>query len=112
MRASLLQIEAFYWAARFGSFHAAARHLHFTQPAISARIKELESVLDLKLFERRQRKVELTAGGRNVLIYAEKVLNAGQELESVGASRAPLRGLLRLGANESSALGCLPDILA
>jgi DNA-binding transcriptional LysR family regulator len=79
MRASLLQIEAFYWAARLGSFHAAARHLHFTQPAISARIKELESVLDLKLFERRQRKVELTADGRNALIFAEKVLNAGQE---------------------------------
>jgi DNA-binding transcriptional LysR family regulator len=112
MRASLLQIEAFYWAARLGSFHAAARHLHFTQPAISARIKELESVLDLKLFERRQRKVELTADGRNALIFAEKVLNAGQEFECVGASRAPLRGLLRLGANESSALGCLPDILA
>ncbi|MFL9909615.1 LysR family transcriptional regulator [Paraburkholderia sp. RL17-337-BIB-A] len=112
MRASLLQIEAFYWAARLGSFHAAARHLHFTQPAISARIKELESALNLKLFERRERKVELTADGRNALVLAEKVLNAEQEFQSVGASRAPLRGLLRLGANESSALGCLPDILA
>jgi DNA-binding transcriptional LysR family regulator len=112
MRASLLQIEAFYWAARLGSFHAAARHLHFTQPAISARIKELESVLDMKLFERRQRRVELSAAGRNALTYAEKVLSAGQALESLRDTGAPLRGLLRLGANESSALGGLTDILA
>ena len=61
MRITLMQIEAFYWTARLGGVHAASRHLHLTQPAVSARIKEMESLLSVKLFDRSKQRMSLTA---------------------------------------------------
>ncbi|GAA4328975.1 LysR family transcriptional regulator [Pigmentiphaga soli] len=111
MRITLQQIEAFFWSARLGSFHAAARHLNFTQPAISARIKELESTLQVRLFERRNQRIELTHAGRNALSHAERLLGAGQELERMRGGET-LEGVLRFGADESSAMAGLTGILA
>jgi len=112
VRITLQQIEAFYWAAKLGSFHAAARHLNFTQPAISARIRELESVLEMRLFDRSRQRVALTLAGRNALGHAERLLGAGQDLERLRGGGPPLQGLLRLGADESSAMMGLTEILA
>ena len=45
MRATLNQLEAFYWIARLGGFHAAATRLNLTQPTVSLRIRGLEEAL-------------------------------------------------------------------
>ena len=45
MKLTLAQLEALYWVARLGSVRAAASRLSITQPALSLRIKELESAL-------------------------------------------------------------------
>lgn len=111
MRITLVQVEAFYWAARLGGFHAAARHLHLTQPAISARIRELESILEVPLFERAKQRVSLTAAGHNALRHAEKMLSNSRQLERFGKDQK-LAGLLRLGADECSALVGLSDLIA
>ena len=58
---TLRQLEAFYWIARLGSFHAAARHLHVAQPSVSARVRELERHLGVPLFERSGRGLRPTA---------------------------------------------------
>ena len=47
MRATLNQLEAFYWIARLGGFHAAATRLNLTQPTVSLRIRGLEEALGL-----------------------------------------------------------------
>lgn len=111
MRATLRQIEAFFWTARLGTIHAAAEHLHFSQPAISARIKELESVLKMELFSRRQQRVVLTPMGRNALSYAEKLLSAGQDFERLAGGAPALEGVLRLGSDESAAMVGLTEVL-
>ena len=111
MRVTFRQIAAFYWTAKLGTIHAAALHLHVSQPAISARVKELEAVLQFELFSRRQQRVELTRAGRNALAYAERALSAGQDFEKLGAGGPPLEGLLRLGADESAAMLGLTEIL-
>ena len=110
MKITLRQIEAFYWTARLGTIHGAAKHLHFSQPAISARIKELEAVLKTALFSRVQQRVELTVAGRHALGYAERLLSAGQDFERLGGG-PPLEGTLRLGADESTAIVGLTEIL-
>lgn len=112
MKATLQQIETFYWIARLGSFHAAARHLHLAQPTISARIRELEIALGLKLFEREKYRAEMTVAGRDVLQQAEKMLQLADELAKTAGRRNPLRGLLRLGANESAAMVGLIELLS
>lgn len=112
MRITLRQIEAFYWSARLGSIHAAADHLNFSQPAVSTRIKELESALNVELFTRKNQRVQLTADGRNAVAYAERVLSAAQDFGRLGRAGEPLEGLLRLGSDESTAMVALSEILS
>lgn len=111
MRASLAQLEAFYWIARLGSFHAAARHLHVTQPTVSARIAELERLLGARLFHRDRQRAELTARGRGMVNPVDRMLKLSDDIAQHSASSRTLRGLLRLGAVESVALLALPNLL-
>jgi DNA-binding transcriptional LysR family regulator len=111
MRASIAQLEAFYWIARLGSFHAAARHLHVTQPTVSARIAELEVTLDTKLFLRTRQRAELTARGRAIVEPVDRMLKLSDDIAAHSQSGRTLRGLLRLGAVESVALMTLPRLL-
>ncbi len=56
------------------NFTRAARRLHLSQPSLSRRIRDLEKILDGRLFERGPRKVELTAFGVQQLPRAIAVL--------------------------------------
>jgi DNA-binding transcriptional LysR family regulator len=112
MRITLRQVEAFYWTAKLGSIHAAANHLNFSQPAVSARIKELESAMNMELFSRRNQRVQLTPAGRNALVHAERILAAGQDFERLGAGAPQLEGVLRLGSDESTAMVGLTEVLS
>lgn len=102
MRITLSQLEAFYWTAHLGSIHAAARHLHLSQPAVSARIRELEATLEAKLFERSRQRVTLTETGTAALRYADQALHSSRQLEHFRKDHTP-SGKLRLGADECSA---------
>ncbi|RBO84747.1 LysR family transcriptional regulator [Marinomonas aquiplantarum] len=61
---SLKSIRAFEASARLGSFKAAAVELNVTLTAVSHQIRALEDKLNIKLFERRTRKVILTPEGK------------------------------------------------
>ena len=111
MRASIAQLEAFYWIARLGSFHAASRHLHVTQPTISGRIAELEATLGTQLFDRTRQRAELTSHGRAIVDSVDRLLKLSDDIALHSQSSRTLRGLLRLGAVESVALMTLPKLL-
>ena len=108
---TLQQIEAFVWAARLGGIHAAARHLNLTQPAISSRLRELESILGIELFDRSHQGIELTHAGRHALLHAESLFMRATDMERL-CKADPFEGLLRLGADESSAMAGLAAILS
>lgn len=110
MRLSLTQIETFYWVARLKSFHAASRHLHLTQPTVSARIHELENALGYRLLERDAKGAALTPKGASFLNKATRLLDLTDDVLTDDAT--PMRGLLRLGTNESAALSGLATFLA
>jgi LysR family glycine cleavage system transcriptional activator len=57
-------LRAFEAAARLESFTRAAEELCVTQTAVSHQVRLLEETLGTRLFERRPRKVQLTAQGR------------------------------------------------
>jgi LysR family transcriptional regulator, glycine cleavage system transcriptional activator len=59
-------LRAFEAAARHLSFSRAADELHVTPAALSHQIKGLEEFLEVKLFIRRTRSVELTDAGRTL----------------------------------------------
>ncbi|MCD0505945.1 LysR family transcriptional regulator, partial [Bordetella petrii] len=52
------------------NFRAAAQQLHLTQPALSARIQNLEDEIGAALFVRDRRHVAITAAGAAMLPHA------------------------------------------
>lgn len=63
----LNSLKAFEVAARRGGFVAAAEELNVTPAAVSHQVKTLESFLDIQLFRRLPRGLELTESGRELL---------------------------------------------
>lgn len=113
LRITFRQLEAFYWSASLGTVNAAAKRLFVSQPAITARVKELEDVLGLALLTRSQQGVQLTPAGREVLHDVQRLLKLGEELERRGQHDVPpLDGVLRLGADETSAAVAVSEILS
>lgn len=71
-----LEIQAFLQVIQTGSITAAAEHLYITQPALSRRLRSLESELGCRLLHRGpgQQAVELTPQGQAFVPVAEKWL--------------------------------------
>jgi LysR family glycine cleavage system transcriptional activator len=63
---SLDSLRVFSVAARHLSFTKAADELHLTQSAVSHRVRTLEEELGVVLFNRIQRRLELTSAGRSL----------------------------------------------
>ena len=70
----LKNLRAFCVAARQLSFKFAADELCLTPSAVSHQMKELETILGMRLFERRTRALELTAAGQRLLEEVEPLL--------------------------------------
>jgi DNA-binding transcriptional LysR family regulator len=85
---TLRQLRIFVAVAKHLSFARAAEEMHLSQPAVSMQIKELESVMELPLFERAGRSIRLTMPGEYLLVYARRILGA---LKEAGDAMAKLR---------------------
>ena len=108
---TLKQLESFVWVAKLGSFRATAERLNTTQPNISVRISQLESVLGVRLFYRDSGSVALTPIGHSLLGQAERVLQAAEEFSQQSISSDQQVGILRLGVAELIAQTWLRDYL-
>ena len=107
------RIETFYWVAKLGSFRKVAEQQCTTQPAISSRIALLEEELGVQLFERDgNSKVVLTLKGRQLVRYAEKLINLSQDFSLIANQDSTYSGLLRLGVSETIAHTWLSDFLS
>ena len=67
--------KTFYAVATSGSFLKASEILYVSQPAISMAIKRLEEQLDVKLFKRNNKGIQLTEHGKQLLFYVETMFN-------------------------------------
>jgi LysR family hydrogen peroxide-inducible transcriptional activator len=109
---TLRQLEYLAAIADSGSFHRAARACGVSQPGLSAQIRQLESLLELTLFERGRRRVLLTSAGEEIVRRARAVLAETRGLvESARALQRPLSGGLRLGVIPTVAPYLLPRAL-
>jgi DNA-binding transcriptional LysR family regulator len=77
--------------ARHRSLTKAADELYLTQSAVSQQVRRLEEELGVEVFRRTSRSVELTAEGRVILGYAQRVL---AEVEGMHGELEELSGLL------------------
>lgn len=76
MKNELSGMKAFVTIAELGSFSKAAEMLNLTQPALTRKIKKIESNLNTFLFERTTRKVSLTPEGKRLLPKAKSLLSS------------------------------------
>lgn len=107
----LSDLRVFQAVVREGGVTRAAEHLGRVQSAITARVQQLEDRLGQKLFIRQGRKMVMTPAGRTLLDYSEKLLALAEEAEAALHTQTP-RGVLRIGAMESTAAVRLPGPLA
>lgn len=86
-------LHYFWVTAREGGVSRASEKLRLSQPTISAQIKRLEEVLDVKLFHRHGRSLVLTDVGHVVYHYADEIFGVGRELLEAIKSNQPGRAL-------------------
>ncbi|OVZ60695.1 hypothetical protein CDO44_08195 [Pigmentiphaga sp. NML080357] len=112
MNISLRQLRAFLGVAASGNFTRTAQRLHLSQAGLSATIRELESQLNTRLFERTTRAVVLTEAGRAFLPSAEMVEReltaAAARLKEMGRQEG---AALRLAFTPLMAANVVPETL-
>jgi DNA-binding transcriptional LysR family regulator len=109
---TLRQFEVFLAITRAGSFHRAAETLHLSQPALSQHVRELETALGARLFDRLARRVAPTDAGR---VLAEHVTRLFVTLADARQAIQDLQGLergsLTIGASSTPGIYVLPRLL-
>ncbi len=86
--------KVFYYAAKTGSITGAAAELSITQPAVSQSMKQLESLLGVKLFTRTAKGIRLTHEGDALFPYVAK------GYESISQGERKVKELLDLDLGE------------
>ena len=105
----LYQLETFLAVAEEKGFSRAAIRMRRTQPAISHAIRKLEEEIGQSLFERASRDATLTATGKLLRSFAERLLRLrGETITALEELRSLERGRLTIAANEYTCLWLLP----
>ena len=87
----LKALRAFEAAARHGSFTEAAKELSLTQGAISYQVRQLESKLEIDLFQRSARLVTLTGSGQSLYRTVHRLFRELEdEINSISPGKEPL----------------------
>lgn len=76
-------LRYFWTVAKTGSIAKAAVQLHLTPQSISGQLTEFANTLDVELFRKTGRNLELTDMGRRILSYADRIFSTGDELLDV-----------------------------
>lgn len=95
------------------NFTQAAAQVHVTQSTLSHQIAQLESELGLKLFDRSDRRVTLSAAGE---LFLPKAIKALAEIDSgialMNTPHKTLTGQLRIGTTPTLNMEVMPHCLA
>ena len=113
MNIKFRHLSGFIAAAKRASFSSAAGELAMTQPAFSQLIRELESTLRVKLFNRTTRRIELTDAGRRFFAMVERPLDDLRDAyEFASEIAAGRRGRMVFASLHSIAFGPVIEALA
>ena len=104
-------VTTFVKIVEFGSFTRAADNLGYSQAAVTAQIKAMESELGVPLFDRINKKVYLTQEGKTFLPHALNMLKAEEEAVNSVKQQNDLTGELRICAPSSYAMSVMPALL-
>ncbi|MBR5856459.1 MAG: LysR family transcriptional regulator [Bacteroidales bacterium] len=107
------RLKVFTVVAKCLSFTKASKELAISQPAVTKHIQELESIYNIRLFERAGGKISLTYEGHRFLKHANEILCSynllADEMHLMATHSA---GLLRIGTHHTVAQYLMPALLA
>lgn len=106
------QLRTFLSVVRLGGVRKASLGLNLTQPAVTARIKNLEEALACELFDRSTSGMSLTKRGERLLTYAEQFERLSEMVEKEVIDPEGIEGHLRLGVSETIAQCWLPEFIS
>ncbi|NRT80071.1 LysR family transcriptional regulator [Clostridium beijerinckii] len=95
-----------------GNFSNAAMKLGYTQSTVTSQIQQLEQELSIKLFEKIGRNMVLTPLGKELIPYADELLNTVKKIESIGKYGDNITGELKIAVAESLMSYKLQNVLA
>lgn len=99
--------------AETGNITRAAEKLYISQSALSMYVNNLESILDIKLFDRAGKRFVLTEAGRLYVDKAKKMLALQEEFNAELASmKAGITGSIIIGVQLRRATGLLPPVMS
>lgn len=102
-------IRAFLATVEEGSLSGAARVLRQTQPTLSRQISMLESALNLTLFERGTRAMQLTDAGMELLSHVRGMADAASQISRVATGQSQdIEGTVRITSSDAMAAYALP----
>ncbi len=109
----VIKLKSFIAVAKLKNFRKASEELFFSQPAISAQIKELENYYNIELFERKGKRIDLTEAGELLLPYAEDLVRKFEEsrYNMQNAAKAE-KGRIKIGTSILPGIYYIPDLIA
>ena len=109
---NLDQLRTLLAVVESGSFSAAARKLHLSQPAVSVQIRELERRFGVQLIERFGKQAHATPPGRDLVEAAEHIFKACDSADAVMRRyRDGWMGRARIGTTITAQMYLLPPVL-
>jgi DNA-binding transcriptional LysR family regulator len=106
-------IQAFLAVAEQGSLSGAARETGISQPTLSRQIKAIEDRLNVRLFDRQAKGLDLTETGHELLPVAKAMFEAAGQFANIAAGHdEQIEGTVRITASEFVSHFILPEIIA
>jgi LysR family transcriptional regulator, transcriptional activator of the cysJI operon len=107
------RVRVFRTVAHHLNFSRAAEELFLTQPAVTQQVKALEDELGVPLFDRGGGRITLTAGGKVLLRFADKMKEVSdQAFSAVAETTGQQAGELAIGASQTIGQYLLPNFVA
>lgn len=95
---TITQLQYVLAVAEHQNFTKAAQKVFVTQPTLSMQIQKLEEELDIQIFDRSKKPIQLTETGRKIVNQARNIVNESDRIQDiVDQQKGFIGGVFRLG---------------
>ncbi|WP_213522371.1 hydrogen peroxide-inducible genes activator [Nonlabens sp.] len=110
---TITQLKYVLAVAQYQNFTKAADKVFVTQPTLSMQIQKLEDELDVQIFDRSKKPIELTETGRKIVNQARNIVNESDRIQDiVDQEKGFIGGEFKIGIIPTVMPTLLPMFLA
>ncbi len=80
---TITQLKYVLAVAQYQNFTKAANKVYVTQPTLSMQIQKLEDELDVQIFDRSKKPIELTETGKKIVQQAHNIVNESDRIQDI-----------------------------